>query len=228
MSCGLIPGLFSNIMTSMNLAVRVPDNIAAKLLLPVALLVLTSCSSPPVVWNSKDSFSPSAYQAPADFGGEVVTDAISTTATVVSVDHARRLVALKRADGTTITYKALPGAVGFDSIQTGDQVKVSVAEELAVYLGRNSLPASASNGTVKLHVRLPDGTQASAAEMATLVYTGKITAINDWNDTVTLQLPGGLTKTIKVSEFVNLADVSVGDIVSVKSSEAAVLILEKQ
>jgi hypothetical protein len=215
-------------MTFMNLAIRVPDKIAAKLLLPVALLVLTSCSSPPVAWNSKDSFSPSAYEAPADFGGEVVTDTVSTTATVVSVDHARRLVELKRADGTTITYKALPGALGFDSIQTGDQVKVSVAEELAVYLGRNSLPASAGTGTVKLHVRLPDGTQAAAAEVATLVYTGKIAAINDWNDTVTLQLPGGLAKTIKVSEFVNLADVSVGDTVSVKSSEAAVLILEKQ
>ena len=83
------------------------------------------------------------------------------------------------------------GRVGLRSIQAGDEVKVSVAEELAVYLGRNSLPASAGTDTVKLHVRLPDGTQAAAAEVATLVYTGKITAINDWNDTVTLQLPGG-------------------------------------
>jgi hypothetical protein len=212
----------------MNLAVRVPDNLAAMLLLPAALLALTSCSSPPVAWNSKDSFSPSAYLAPADFGGEVVTDAVSTTAMVMSVDHARRLVELKRADGTTITYKAVPGALGFDSIQAGDRLKVSVAEELAIYLGRNSLPASAGTGTAKLRVRLPDGTQTAATEVATLVYTGKIAAINDWNDTVTLQLPGGLTKTIKVSEFVNLADVSVGDIVSVKSSEAAVLVLEKQ
>ncbi len=68
---------------------------------------------------------------------------------------------------------------------------------------------------------------AAAEEVGTLVYTGAISAINDWDDTVTLQLPGGLTKTIKVSEFVNLADVSVGDTVSVKASEAAVLILEK-
>jgi hypothetical protein len=52
-------------------------------------------------------------------------------------------------------------------------------------------------------------------------------AINDWDDTVTLRLPGGLTKIIKVSEFVNLADVSAGDTVPVKSSEAAVLVLEK-
>jgi hypothetical protein len=215
-------------MTFKNLAVRPPFNFAAGMLLSAALLVLTSCSSPPVAWNSKTSFASSAYEAPADFGGEVVTDAISTTATVVSVDHTKRLVVLKRADGTTITYKALPGAPGFDVIHAGDLVKVSVAEELAVFLGRNSVPATAGADIARLRVRLPDGTQAAAAEVATLVYTGKIAAINDWDDTVTLQLPGGPTKTIKVSEFVNLADVSVGDSVSVKASEAAVLVLEKQ
>jgi hypothetical protein len=214
-------------MTFKNRAPRPPFNLAVKALLPAALLALNSCSSPPVVWNPKTSFAPSAYQTPADFGGEVVTDAVSTTATVVSVDHARRLVVLKRADGTTITYKALPGAPGFDVIQAGDQVRVSVAEELAVFLGRNSVPAGTGADVARLRVRLPDGTQAAAAEVGTLVYTGKIAAINDWDDTVTLQLPGGLTKTIKVSEFVNLADVSVGDTVSVKATEAAVLVLDK-
>jgi hypothetical protein len=146
---------------------------------------------------------------------------------VVSVDRFKRLVVLKRADGSSVTYKAMPGALGFDAIQAGDEVKVSIAEELAIFLGRNSVPAGASADVAKLRVRLPDGTQAAAAEVGTLVYTGEITAINDWDDTVALQLPGGQTKTIKVSEFVNLADVSVGDTVSVKASEAVVLALEK-
>jgi hypothetical protein len=214
-------------MSLKNFTAHTTFSFAARALLSATLLALTSCSSPPVVWNPKASFAPSAYQAPADFGGEVVTDAVSTTATVVSVDHVKRLVVLKRADGPTITYKALPDAPGFDVIQAGDQVKVSVAEELAVFLGQNSIPASAGADVARLRVRLPDGTQAAAAEVGTLVYTGKIAAINDWDDTVTLQLPGGLTKTIKVSEFVNLADVSVGDTVSVKASEAAVLVLDK-
>jgi len=95
-------------------------------------------------------------------------------------------------------------------------------------LSREALPASAAADTARLRVRLPDGTQAVASEVATLVYTGKILSINDWDDSVTLQLPGDLTKTIKVSEFVNLADVGVGDTVSVKASEAAVLVLAKQ
>jgi hypothetical protein len=210
-----------------SIAVRT-SKFSITVLLPVVLVVLTSCSStPPAAWNSKTSFAPSAYNSPADFGGEIVTDATSTTATVVSVDHAKRLVVLKRADGTSVTYKATPNAIGFDDIQAGDLVKVSVAEELAVFIGKNSVPASAGADTAKLRVRLPDGTQAVAAEVGTLVFTAKITAIDDWLDTVTLQLPDSTSKTIKVSEAVNLADVSVGDTVSVQSTEAAVLVLEK-
>jgi hypothetical protein len=198
----------------------------AKTLLPISFLVLASCSSPPPVpWNSKTAFSPSAYDSGSDFGGETVTDATSTTATVISVDRVKRLVVLKRADGSSVTYKAMPNALGFDDIKAGDMVKVSVAEELAVFLGKNSVPAGAD--TAKLRVRLPGGTQAVAAEVGTLLFTAKITAIDDWLDTVTLRLPDGTSKTINVSEAVNLSDVSVGDTVSVESTEAAVVLLEK-
>jgi hypothetical protein len=201
---------------------------AATALLPASFLILASCSSPPPApWNPKTAYSPAAQSSGSSFGGEVVADATTATATVVSVDHAKRLIMLKRADGTSVTYKATPNALGFDDIQAGDLVKVSVAEELAVFLGRNSVPASAGADSAKLRVRLPDGTQAAAADVATIMFTAKITAINDWLDTVTLQLPDGSMKTIKVSEFVNLADVSVGDTVSVQSTEAAVLVLEK-
>ena len=201
--------------------------LVVQMIVPVALLALASCASKPVTWNSSTSFEPSASTNQDGFGGEVIANAISTTATVVSVDHAKRLVDLKRADGTTITYEALPGALGFDEIKPGDVVKVSLAEELAVYLGRNNVPKGAMNDVSKMRIRLPDGTLVAAGEVGTLVYSGKILAINDWEDTVTLQLPDGRTKTIKVSEFINLADVSVGDTISVKASEAAVLTLEK-
>jgi hypothetical protein len=188
--------------------------LAAKMLLPVSFIVLTSCSSPPVPWNSKTAYSPSAYDNGSDFGGEVVTDATSTTATVVSVDRTKRLVVLKRTDGSSV-------------IKAGDLVKVSVAEELAIFLGKNGVPVSVGADTARLRVHLPGGTQAVAAEVGTLVFTAKITTIDDWMDTVTLQSPDGMAKTIKVSEAVNLADVSVGDTVSVQSTEAAVLVLEK-
>jgi hypothetical protein len=195
--------------------------------MPAALLAFTSCSSTPATGKVNEPANPAAYANATDFGGEIVTDSVSTTATVVSVDHAKRLVVLKRADGSQVTYKAAPGALGFDDIKAGDDVKVSVAEELAVFLGKNSVPASAGTNSARLRVRLPGGTQAVATEVATLAFTAKVMAINTWNYTVTLQLADGLTKTIHVREAINLADVNVGDNVSVRATEAAVLLLEK-
>ena len=171
-------------------------------LLPILFLVLTSCSSPPPApWNPKTAYSPSVMDSGSGFNGEVVTVANSTTATVVSVDRTKRLVVLKRADGSTVTYKATPNAPGFDDIQAGDLVKVSTADELAVFLGKNSVPPGTSADTAKLRVKLPNGTQAVAAEVGKLTFTAKITAIDDWLDTVTLQLPDGSSKKIKVSEY---------------------------
>jgi hypothetical protein len=200
---------------------------AVTALMPVALLAFTSCSSTPATGKVNEPANPAAYANATDFGGEIATDAATTTATVVSVDHAKRLVVLKRADGSQATYKAAPGAPGFDDIKAGDVVKVSVAEELAVFLGMNSVPAGAGSKSARLRVRLPGGAQAVATEVATLVFTAKVKAINAWNYTVTLLLADGRTRTIHVSEAVNLADVNVGDNVSVRATEAAVLVLEK-
>ncbi|MDD5139436.1 MAG: hypothetical protein PHY43_04140 [Verrucomicrobiales bacterium] len=205
-------------------AIHRTSKLAITALLPLALLAACSTSGPT---TGGTPVAPGTLADNSGFGGEIVTDSISTTATVVSVDHAQRLVVLKRADGSSVTYKAAPGAFGFDDIKAGDEVKVSVAEEMAVFLGRNSVPASAAADTAKLRVKVPNRTEAVAAEVGVLVFTAKVAAINDWNDTVTLQLSDGSTKTIKVGEAVNLADVSVGDNVSVQSTEAAVILLEK-
>jgi ribosomal protein S17 len=202
-------------------------NGAAKMLVLTALLAMTSCSSTPPPSNLPEPFSKSASNNGSVLGGEIVTDAISTTATVVSVDRSKRLVVLKRADGSTVTYKAAPNAIGFEDVKAGDLVKISVADERAMFLGKNSIPANAGADIARLRVRLPGGTQAVATEVGVLNFTAKITAINVWNESVTLQLADGSTKTISVSDAVNLADVSVGDTVSVQSTEAAVLVLEK-
>jgi len=199
---------------------------AITVLMPAALLTLTACSSKPAPAKVNEPTNPAAYANSSDFGGEIMTDAISTTATVVSVDRTKRQVVLMRADGTKVTYKAKADEPGFNEIQAGDELKVSVAEEVAVFLGKNSVPAGAAN-SAKLRVRLPGGVQAVAAETEYLQYTAKVTAINSWNYTVTLQLADGLTKTIHVNQNVNLADVNVGDNVSVRATEAIVLLLEK-
>lgn len=195
------------------------------LLTPLIALALAGCASNP--GPAPKPFAASTYDSRSDFGGEIVTDSVSRTATVVSVDRVKRIVVLKRANGRLVTFKATPNAFAFDDIKPGDVVKVAVAEELAVFVGKSVPPNAAAADTAKLRVKLPNGTQAVAAEVGTLTFTAKIIAVNDWSDTATLQFPDGLTKTIRVSEAVNLADFSVGDTVSVQTTEAAVVLLEK-
>ena len=105
-----------------------------------ALLTLTSCSSTPPPGKGSEPFANPASNNGSVLGGEIVADATSTTATVVSVDHGKRLVVLKRADGTIVTYKAAPNAFGFDDIKAGDVVKVSVADERAIFLEKTACP----------------------------------------------------------------------------------------
>ena len=85
-------------------------------LLPLALLTACSTKGPT---TGGTAIAPGALADNSGFGGEIVTDSSSTTATVVSVDHTKRLVVLKRADGSSVTYKAAPGAFGFEDIKAG-------------------------------------------------------------------------------------------------------------
>lgn len=194
-------------------------------LLAAALSGFTSCATKPVT-------GPTPVGNPTGvangFTGEVITDSASTTVTVVSVDPAKRLVVLKRPDGSTLERTVAPAAPLFGEIKPGDRIKLSMAEELAVFLGLDSLPPEAGPEVApRLRARLPAGAQVIATEVATLNFSGQIAALNDWNDTVTIGFGGGLMKTIRVSEYVNLAEMNVGDRVSVRCVQAATLELDR-
>jgi len=188
--------------------------------LSLALLGLTACTTSPPQYP--DNTSPNSGQ-----GGDITTSAATRTVTVVSVDRVKRLVVVRREDGTDTTYKALPNAFAFDEVKAGDVVKVSTSEEIAFFIGKGNVAPSFGTNTARLHARLPGTTQAVVAEVGTLVYSGKIINVDDWNDAVTIKAKDGSTRTIQVGESVNLADVSVGDHVSVQATEATLLLLEK-
>jgi len=205
-------------------------------LLPAGIIGYTSCSSKPTGAPRTTLVSPGAAAAKVpEFGGEVVMDTASVTSTIVSLDRVKRLVVVKRADGSTNTWYATREALGFDQLKAGDRIRLSVAEQLAVFMGTNGVPATTGTNAAptdpvlaaKLRARLPSGTLAVATEVVTLSFTGQIAALDDWNDTVTLRLSDGLTRKIHVSEYVNLADMNVGDSVSVRCTQAAAFELDQ-
>ena len=66
-------------------------------------------------------------------GGSVVAT-YELTATVAAMDKASRKLTLVDANGIKTTVKVGPEAINFDQIQVGDRLKITVAEELVVYV----------------------------------------------------------------------------------------------
>ena len=179
---------------------------AAITLLPVAALALTGC------WTAPTVLAPASGN-PSLVGSMVVVESFKTTATVESIDAAERKIVLKRADGVTTTLKA------------GDQVKATVVEETAVYLKPAGSPESVTASVVV--TRAKTGAMPGVKAVDTRSFTGKVLSIDPVQHQVTLQLVGGQIRTVRMNDFVNLADFNPGDDVSVRITESMVIAVEK-
>ncbi len=192
---------------------------AALALAPAALLSLTSCSSTP----RGEATTTAAYQEGVP--GGVVVDTVKTTATVTGIDPANRKVTLVSPDGKKTTYKAGPEVINFDQIRVGDQLKVTVAEELVVYLAEQGAPPSAS--AASLVALAPKGAKPGAFMANTVEVTAKVKSINLQGHKATLEFPDGTTKTIAVRKDVDLTQRKVGEAVVIRTTEALAISVEK-
>jgi hypothetical protein len=189
--------------------------LTATLIAPVAMLVLTSCTSAP----SGKRASAAAYQ-PGVPGG-VRVQAIEETAIVTAVDAATRKVTLATSDGKKSTVKAGPEVVNFAQIAVGDQVKVAIVEELVVYLkAKGELSADGQASAIAL---APLGAKPGGAIADTIQVTAKVTAIDLKNHRATLQFPDGSSRTVAVRDDVDLAKRSIGEEVVIRSTEAVAI-----
>lgn len=184
-------------------------------LLAGGLLTFTSCSS---IEGTEEV----AAVETAD--GAIIVDTFTTSATVTAIDATKRKVTLTFPSGSKSTYQAGPNVVNFGQIQIGDQVKATVTEEAAVYLGTGTPPSAAAGAGVAL---APVGAKPGGVFVDTAQLTAKVAGVDTRKHKVTLQLPDGTSKQVKVGKQVNLANVSVGDSVTVQLSEGLALAVVK-
>ena len=115
----------------------ITPNLIMLALLPAAMLTLTSCSStssaPPVGTTAAASFQQGVP-------GGVVVETRKLTATVTGLDAASRKVTLVAPDGRMTTVKCGPQVINFDQIRVGDQLKVTLTEELVAFLADAGAP----------------------------------------------------------------------------------------
>ncbi len=184
-------------------------------LLLAGMFALTSCST---TGGTEDV---AAIETP---DGAIIVDTLTATATVTGIDPATRKVTLVTPGGSKTTYKAGPEVVNFNQIQVGDQVKVKVTEEAAIYIGSGAPPSAMVGAGVAL---APVGYKPGGAFVDTMQVTARVTAVEPKKHKVTLQLADGSTKTIKVGKKVNLAAVAPGTDVFVQLSQGLAISVEK-
>jgi hypothetical protein len=189
--------------------------IIALVLLPTAI-IFTSCSTTSV---------PVEIMAIETPDGAIVVGTTTMIATVKAIDASKRKLTLVSPNGSKSTYKAGPEVVNFSQIQVGDQIKTTVAEQVAVFIGSGAPPSAMTETTV---VIVPEGAKQGSVRVDTSQITVKVINVNTAKRKVTFELPDGSTKTVKVGKKVDLSTVRPGNNVTVQVSEGFAITIEKK
>ena len=150
--------------------------------------------------------------------GAAIVETSVISATVAAINTGKRTVTLKiQPGGGTRTYTAAP-STDLSQISVGDNLKVTVTEEIVAALAGEGgdIATTASNAVAVAAEENSD--EVLMANSATFVAT--VTALNTKDRKITLEMPDGTSKTIKVNKAIDLSQVSVGDSVNVLVAEA--------
>jgi arginine repressor len=157
-------------------------------------------------------------------GGLAVAGA-TATATVESIDAEKRLVTLKAADGATKVIHLGKECINFDQIQVGDQVRATLAEEVAVAVSKGGAIPEAGEGA--LVARAPKGEKPAILIADSAQVTGKIDSVDADKRTITLTDADGKSRTIKAGAKVDISQLKAGDDVTARVTQALAIVVQK-
>jgi hypothetical protein len=184
------------------------------LLAPIVILLTlaVACVGPDV----------QVYEGP---DGTIIVESMKVKATVEAVDARARTVTLKRRFHEAKTFKVDDDLANFDQIQVGDEVHAIVVEEFAVVLVRGGAPAMVE-ATEAIAIS-PDGSKPAIVMADTVGLTAEIIGIDSHSHQVTIELPDGSVKTVKVGKHIDLTTLALGDSVVIQITEAVAIQVTK-
>lgn len=187
-----------------------------------ALFPLTACSSasPPPPATDEAAV---AYQEGVP--GGVIVNTVDVSARVTAINKAKRKVTLLGPDGKKFTVKVGPEAVNFDQIRVDDLLKVTVTQELVVYLDEEG--AATSEGEADLVALAPKGAKPGGLVAQVTQVTATVAAIDQAERTATVRFDDGTTKTLSVREDIDLSQRKVGERVVFRHTEMIAISVEK-
>lgn len=148
--------------------------------------------------------------------GALIVDTITITAKVTAKQAEKRKLTLQ-SDSGEVTIKVSPDMANYDQVKVGDRVEVVLTEEVAIFIGSGAPPSSDAAAAVAL---APQGAKPGGVMADTTQVTVKVVAVDSEKHRVTLKLPDGSTKKIKVDDKVDLSTVTIGENLTVVITDA--------
>jgi hypothetical protein len=171
--------------------------------LAVVALTLTGCWTPPNA-NVQPGGEPRLIQS------GVSADSDNVRATVQTIGASRSVLNLMFSDGTPVICTVRPQVKNLDQIQAGDQVKVTLAEKLAVYV-------------------LKDGRLTGADGTGEVIpFIARVQTVDPSYRLLTLQYVNGQTEVLKAGLDAKLMEMQPGDAVVLQSAEVVAIHFEKK
>lgn len=187
------------------------SNLALAAVVAGGMLALTACNT----------------NKPADETvGDVRAEVASSSATVQSIDYGTRVVTLAWPDGRVESYKVGPEARNFNHIKVGDIVRASVSEAAVIWVGPSGGTAP-SMGVDRVVVRSKEGERPGMMVADTIEISATVLRVDSVNRQITVQGPAGNTRVLRVAPQVNLADITVGNLINLQVTESVALWVEK-
>lgn len=192
------------------------------IMLLVVLFTLAACATtappPPAQVNTSTAMKEGVP-------GGVIVNTVEVTAKVVALDTKNRKVTLLLADGEKETVKVPPEAVNFDQVMVGDMLKVTLIEEVVVYIDNEgaAVPDEYAAGVALA----PKGAQPGGIVAEAVKVSATITAIDQTKRTATLRFDNGTIETFPVRDDIDLSKHKVGEKVVFIVTELVALSVEK-
>lgn len=157
--------------------------------------------------------------------GAVVVEQITHTATVVNIDNAKRVITLKREDGSTQSYVLGDNVKNFDQIKVGDIIKSSVIESVAVFVRKsNEEPDATVSKSISVAAQ---GEKPSIVMTDTFELVARVISIDLDKGMITISTVSGETKTFPIDKSVgNFKNIKAGDDVILNVSVAMMIAVE--
>jgi hypothetical protein len=154
------------------------------------------------------------------------TNTTTATATVLAIDHTKRMITLKDdKSGQEDNYSIGPEVKRFEEVKVGDKVRTTFTESVVVQVrkpGDPAPPPATDTAVTRAKGTLPAATVAAQEKM-----TVTVKAIDQAVPSITVATPDGRTVTRKVEDKKHLTNVKVGDQLDITYTRALLLSIER-